>query len=42
VGQVFNQNLEQYLDGAITFDDILFFMEEEASFSIQEGQDRIG
>jgi multiple sugar transport system substrate-binding protein len=42
VGQVFNQNLEQYLDGAISFDDLLFFMEEEGNFSISEGQDRIG
>ncbi len=42
IGQVFNQNLEQYLDGAISFDDMLFFMEDEASFAIEEGQDRIG
>lgn len=41
IGQVFNQNLEQYLDGSLDFDTLVFTMEDEANQSIQEGIDRI-
>ena len=41
IGQVFNQNLEQYLDGSMDFDTMLFTMEDEANLTIQEGIDRI-
>lgn len=42
IGQVFNQNLEPYLDGTVDFDTMLFIMEDETNFAIEEGIDRIG
>ncbi len=42
IGSVYNTNLEQYLDGGMDFETLVFAMEDEANFAIQEGQDRIG
>jgi multiple sugar transport system substrate-binding protein len=42
IGQTFNLNLEQYLDGGLDFETLLFIMEDETNFAIQEGMDRIG
>ncbi len=42
VGQVFNLNLEEYIDGNVDFETILFEMEDETNFAIEEGMDRIG
>jgi multiple sugar transport system substrate-binding protein len=42
IGEVFNTNLELYMDGGIDFETLVFTMEDEANFAIQEGKDRIG